>query len=110
MSSRRPFLDSRLDRGCAYCGSHPDTKDHVPSKVLLDDPLPINIPIVRACLKCNNGFSQDEEYFACFLECVIVGSVDPNDLQREKVKNSLKNNSKLISELTASCRVDPKGN
>jgi hypothetical protein len=109
MSSRRPFLDSRLDRGCAYCGGHPDTKDHVPSKVLLDDPLPINTPIVRACFKCNNGFSLDEEYLACLLECVIAGSVDPIDLKREKIKRSLQNNPKLNSELNSSCRVDPKG-
>ena len=59
ISSRRPFLDSRLDRGCAYCGNRPDTKDHDPSRVLLDDPLPNNIRMSELVFKCNNGFSLD---------------------------------------------------
>jgi len=32
------FMDERLTGMCVYCGAHPETRDHVPSKVLLDKP------------------------------------------------------------------------
>jgi hypothetical protein len=80
---RHLFLDSRLaGEGCAYCGSAADSRDHVPSKILLDDPLPAYLPVVKACSHCNGSFSLDEEYLACFLECVMAGSVNPDLLSR----------------------------
>jgi hypothetical protein len=60
-----PFSDLRLDAQCAYCGSFPESRDHVPSKILLDEPFPYNLPVVPSCNNCNNGFSKDETYFAC---------------------------------------------
>lgn len=40
MDPRHLPVDSRLVGGCVFCGGEPGTRDHVPSKVLLDDPLP----------------------------------------------------------------------
>lgn len=37
MDPRKLFVDERLLEMCAYCGGQPDTRDHVPSRVLLDD-------------------------------------------------------------------------
>jgi hypothetical protein len=31
------FVDERLLGTCAFCGGTPGTRDHVPSKILLDD-------------------------------------------------------------------------
>lgn len=76
MEQLRDFADSRLIDGCIYCGGMPDTRDHVPSRSLLDAPLPENLPVVGACRKCNNGFSSHEEYFVCILETVLRGSTD----------------------------------
>lgn len=84
-----PFSDERLLAGCLYCGSHADTRDHVPSRVLLDEHYPENLPIVPACGRCNAGFSLDEEYLACLIECVIAGSTDPARIRREKVARIL---------------------
>ncbi|MEJ6791079.1 hypothetical protein BrevBR_16165 [Brevundimonas sp. BR2-1] len=61
----------------------------------MDRPLPDNLPVARACLKCNNGFSEDEEYLACLLECVISGSSDPSQLGRPSVARALEQNGKL---------------
>ncbi|MGD9561075.1 MAG: hypothetical protein AB7F88_02515 [Pyrinomonadaceae bacterium] len=110
MASRPPFLDSRLERDCAYCGKEPTTKDHVPSRVLLDDPPPVNLVTVKSCAKCNNSFSANEEYLACLIECVICGSVDAEDVQREKVKNVLNANLKLAKEINKGRRTDQEGN
>lgn len=65
MDQLHNYADNRLVVGCIYCGGRDDTKEHVPSRVLLDEPLPENLPVVYACRSCNNGYSKVEEYFAC---------------------------------------------
>lgn len=74
MEQLNDLADSRLIDGCIYCGGVPDTRDHVPSRSLLDAPLPENLPVVGACRNCNNDFSSHEEYFVCLLEAVLHGS------------------------------------
>lgn len=76
MDPKHLFVDERLKGSCVYCGGPPETVDHVPSRVFLDDPLPENLPVVEACRECNGGFSLDEEYLACLLECVMTGTTD----------------------------------
>ena len=78
------FVDERLLGRCVYCGSVPDTRDHVPSKILLDDPLPANLAVVEACIERNRGVSLDEEYLACFLECALVGSSEVDRVRPDK--------------------------
>jgi len=55
----------RLERKkiCIFCGDKADTKDHIPSKNLLEKPYPNNLFTVPSCKRCNNSFSSDEEYF-----------------------------------------------
>jgi hypothetical protein len=89
------FSDVRLEGWCAYCGKMPDTRDHVPSRVLLDKPLPENLPVVASCKQCNEDFSLDEEYFACLLECAVCGTTEIEGLQREKIKKILSRKPKL---------------
>lgn len=95
---------------CVYCGAQPDTSDHVPSKVLLDEPFPLQLPVVGACASCNAGFSLDEQYLSCFLECVICGTVESSGLQRPKVKRILSENPALQRRIEASQRKDETGN
>jgi hypothetical protein len=103
------FVDERLKGRCVYCGGAPETADHVPSRVLLDEPLPKNLPVVEACRECNRSFSLDEEYFACLLECIVTGTTRNEALGREKIKRALARNSRLVSALE-SCRwEDEKG-
>jgi len=103
-------LDERLaGAACAYCGGLPNTVDHVPSKILLDDPLPNNLPVVPACTDCNRGFSRDEEYTACFLECVLAGTTELDDLRRTKIQKALRHSPALAKSIQASGRVDPNG-
>jgi hypothetical protein len=85
---RKLFADQRLD-GCVYCGGQPSTRDHVPSRVLLDKPYPDDLPVVGACADCNEGLSLDEEYVACLVECAIVGSTNSAELGRPKIRRIL---------------------
>lgn len=90
MRQIQPFGDDRQLAGCVYCGGgSPLTRDHVPSKVLLDEPFPENLPQVPACQACNASFSLDEEYLACLVDCVIVGSTDPSAVHRSNVSRIL---------------------
>jgi hypothetical protein len=93
------YSDQRFDGMCAYCGEEPDTKDHVPSKVLLDDPFPENLHKVDCCFKCNQDFSTDELYFACLIECIINGSANIADLKREKIKRILSEKEHLRKKI-----------
>jgi hypothetical protein len=109
MDPRQLLIESRLLGRCVYCGGAPSTRDHVPSKVFLDDPLPDELPVVDACETCNQGFSLDEEYLACFLEAVLAGTADPEKLTRTKIKKALTRNGQLVRRLQASARVDDSG-
>jgi hypothetical protein len=104
MDPRKLFADER-HAVCAYCGGIPSTADHVPSRVLLDKPYPNNLPVVRACDACNSGFSRDESYLACLVECALMGSTDPRLIARQKVSRMLVEKPSLRA-LVESCRSE----
>jgi hypothetical protein len=81
----------------------------VPSKVFLDEPYPANLPVVPACAVCNCGFSPDEEYLACLIECTLAGSAEPADVPRAKVKRILERTPALASRLSQARSVDHAG-
>ena len=72
------FVDERQKSWCIHCGASiggvETNEDHVPSRALLLKPYPANLPVVRVCTTCNNGFSMDEEYLFLFLRCVLVAA------------------------------------
>jgi hypothetical protein len=83
------FSDVRLMGSCVFCGGPNESKDHIPSKIFLDSPFPSDLHSVEACKSCNQSFSGDEEYMACLIEAVICGSVESENLQRDKIKKIL---------------------
>jgi hypothetical protein len=100
------LADDRLLQGCIHCGlGVEETRDHVPSRVLLEPPFPTNLPVVPACYACNNGLSRDEEYLACLIECAIAGSTDPDEIRRPSVANTLRRRPALRSRLEAAKSV-----
>lgn len=101
MDQLRNFADKRLVIGCVYCGGSEETREHVPSRVFLDSPLPENLPVVWACRSCNNGFSLDEEYLACLIESVIAGSTDPERIRRPGVANIMRRSPALRARIEA---------
>jgi hypothetical protein len=110
MDPRQLFIDERLVGFCSYCGSIPNTRDHVPSRILLDSPFPSNLPIVEACKECNKSFAKDEEYLACFLECVLRGTTKPESLQRPKIQKILQRRPSLRNRIDNSRIEDKVGN
>lgn len=109
-------LDKRHSGMCVYCGAVfcdtlPETSDHAPSRVLLDDePHPPQSPVVKACKSCNASFSLDEQYLACFIECAICGTVETADLKRPKIKRILSDNPALQRRIENSRKEDEADN
>lgn len=96
-----PVGDARVLAGCIYCGAEPDSREHVPSRVLLEKPFPENLPVVPSCRACNNSFSLDEEYCAALLDCLMVGSAKPTSRHRPKVQRILERQPALAATLDA---------
>ncbi len=83
------FGDERQTQFCLYCGKSPDTREHVPSRIFLDQPYPQELHVVGACTDCNQKHSLDEEYVACAIECALRGSANSDAIQRRKIKRIL---------------------
>lgn len=95
MDQLNNYADNRLLNGCIYCAGPAETRDHVPSKCLIERPYPSNLYVVGCCESCNQGFSKDEEYFVCLIESVLCGSTDPAKIGRPSVARIMKNSPAL---------------
>jgi hypothetical protein len=105
MKQVHDYSDDRYKGTCIHCGASLATKptndDHVPSKFLLDRPLPANVHVVETCVDCNNGFSSDEEYFSAFLGATLSGSTDPGAQVFDSARKVFAANAKLRREIDA---------
>ena len=108
MDQLNSYADDRLIRGCIYCGSVATTRDHVPSKCLLERPFPPNLPVVGCCETCNQSFSKDEEYFVCLIESILCGSTDPEKIIRPSVAKIMQNSPALRKRIETS-RIEVEG-
>lgn len=102
-----PTGDGRVLAACIYCGAAPETRDHVPSRVLLEEPFPENLPVVPCCRSCNTSFSLDEEYCAAFLDCVMAGTAEPSARHRPKIRKILESRPALAAALQSARSIDP---
>lgn len=71
---------------CCYCGQVAESRDHIPSKNLLEKPYPKNLLTIPSCTKCNQSFSLDEEYF---LNVLVEISTNPNLLAKKEDGGSI---------------------
>ena len=56
------------------------------------------------------GFSLDEQYLACLLECVLSGTAEPSGINRDNIKRILNANTALKARIEASRILDATGN
>lgn len=106
MIQLRDLSDDRLVTGCLYCQGLEESREHVPSTVFLDRPFPTQLPVVSACVDCNNDFSSDEAYVASVIEATVVGSADPDDFARERIANLVRKRPSLSAKPKAAKVVD----
>ena len=107
------FSDERHKTWCLHCGKvlaqSPTNRDHVPSKVLLDRPLPANLPLVEICVACNSGHSIDEEYFVAFLGAVLSGHTQPQNQVLERAGAVFRHNPGLGARIESARSVVEEG-
>lgn len=103
------FGDKRQTLYCVYCGGAPETREHIPPRVFLDEPYPEHLPTVGACLECNQKHSLDEEYVACLVECAKVGSANPKFVRRDKIRRILLNKPSLSERFHQAMVVSKEG-
>ena len=104
------FSDQLTSMDCIPCAetnhSGRYSRDHIPSKALLNAPYPENLMQVGMCQECNSGFSKDEEYFAAFLASVISGSTEPDPLLLPTASRTLARKPRLRRRIDAARRVE----
>jgi len=87
---------------CVYCGEIRDTtRDHVISSNLFPNSYEKkNVIIAPSCLKCNKGYSLDEEYFRIFVcGAGLEHSQQAVDLFFSKVKRCIQRKPHIISDM-----------
>jgi len=93
------YSDIRNKAWCIHCNEYLHnvrvTRDHTPSKILLDRPFPDNLAVTSVCEECNHSFSLDEEYFAAFLSAVLSGTTDPDRQVITRIGKTLARNPAL---------------
>ncbi len=108
-----PFADFRHALTCIHCGApkdgRPFTRDHLPTKSLLDRPLPTDLPTLDICGPCNNELSRDEEYLKVLLACIFAGTCEPDELQDAKVARALGRNGPLLAAMRDARNSDQLG-
>lgn len=77
---------TRIEKICLFCGGKADSKDHIPSKNLIEKPYPNNLLTISSCIKCNKSFSLDEEYF---LNVLVEISNNPTLLAKKESNGSV---------------------
>ena len=101
MKPLEDYSDERLRVRCIHCSVFLEAceanEDHVPSKCLLDRPLPDNPPKVTVCAECNSSFAPDEEYLSVFLAAVLTGDAMPDAVRFPKAAAAVRRNPKLLA-------------
>lgn len=55
---------------CVYCDGKYESDDHIPPKAIFSAINKKNLITVPSCIKCNGGFSKDDEYFRFVLTSI----------------------------------------
>ncbi len=91
----QPDLFGPKHKWCAYCGGHATTSSHVPGKLFLDEPFPVNLLSVSSCERCNNGLSNDEQFLMCLIDSVLSGAAGPAEVRRLRSRKTLERDLRL---------------
>lgn len=87
------------DFKCIYCYKKANTREHIPSKIFLDEPYPKTLALLPSCFKCNNSFSKDEQYVACLIDYIQYIQYELQDVKREKIRKAFNTRPNIKQEM-----------
>jgi hypothetical protein len=91
---------------CVYCGNLASTRDHVVAGKILIPPLPLNLPTVPSCDKCNGAFSKDEQYFIAVLGMIgRTPEIEGRIAEGADIYRTLEHSSALDDRLISSVLI-----
>lgn len=100
----------RWKGNCVYCGRAADTKEHCPPRLLLEREYPRNLRTLRACRKCNESYSSDEQYFLAILAQISTNpTLTAKIEQGGSIDRALVNSPGLEQRISRSLSVDVDG-
>ena len=109
MKQLEDLSDDRNKDVCIHCGEGLDigvvNREHVPTRSLLDEPYPGNLPTVPVHTLCNSSFSMDEEYLVALLASVLSGTTEPNPRRFPAAARALGHSSGLRRRIGQTRRV-----
>ena len=102
--------DKKGDFKCVYCGEKADSREHIPSKVFLNEPFTTNLAILPSCKKCNNSYSENEQYLACLIDYVQYKMDNLKAVKRSKIQKTFDVRANIESEFENSTKYTLTGN
>lgn len=90
------------DFKCVYCYEKADTREHIPSKIFLNEPYSNNLAILPACFNCNNSYSDKEQYLACLIDYLQYKLYNLETVQRSKIQKTFISKPHIKDELEKS--------
>jgi len=95
---------------CIYCYEEADSREHIPSKIFLNEPYESNLAILPSCIKCNNAFSENEQYLACLIDYVQYKLSKLKTVKRKKIEKTFKTRPHIKNEFEKSTKYTNDGN
>jgi|GEM_PF-1137034 len=97
------------DFKCIYCHEKADSREHIPSKVFLNEPFTTNLAILPSCIKCNNSYSENEQYVACLIDYIQYKMNNLKTVKREKIQKAFNARPYIEDELENSTKYSDDG-
>jgi len=79
-------IHKKSDFKCIYCYEKANTREHIPSKIFLNEPYSNNLAILPACFNCNNSYSENEQYLVTPEKPNMINYKFFTELTEEEVK------------------------
>lgn len=99
--------NKRDEYSCVYCLEKANSREHLPSRIFLDEPYPSKLAILPSCVRCNNSFSSDEQYLACLIDYVQYKLEKLECVRRNKIKRTFQSRPHFEKEFEkATCYKD----
>ena len=95
---------------CIYCYKQADSREHIPSKIFLNEPYATNLAILPSCTNCNNSYSENEQYLACLIDYVQYKLSNLETVKRSKIQKTFEARPHIKNEFENSTKYTDDGN